>query len=446
MPTDASGLATEIRNLLPGPYRAVLETDDGFGKTVTAILPLQVLDPNADQLAIKIPNLVAAPNWSVEPGTTSPALWGTGYEAGRAFVEVEHRGKCSRVTGRGRDITQSQMEQRSAKRCAAVSRCASLRCGKTAPTAHTRKVDVPWTNKQLAIRWEHFVSKLKPGQEETWTAIITGPEAESAVAEMVATLYDASLDAYLPHSWRNWRCSGRTIASLNMQFQNASLQLRNLLGHFDADQQAGEHHLSIVATRDRCTRDVRSPMCRAWTSGGAAGRLRRSAAPSRGRRVDAEAALPMEADALRCGRQRRRTAGQDGMESGMAEAAAAARGKPPVDLSKVSARKNLNETAFFFPHLISGQRRPVSRMTFTMPEALTEWKFLGFAHDSQMRSGSFTDTAVTSKDLMVEPLAPRFVREGDVLEFTVKVTNQSPTRQTGTVRLSLSDARTLGGG
>ena len=82
-------------------------------------------------------------------------------------------------------------------------------------------------------------------------------------------------------------------------------------------------------------------------------------------------------------------------------------------------------------------------MTFTMPEALTEWKFLGFAHDNQMRGGSLSDTAVTSKDLMVEPLPPRFVREGDVLEFTVKVTNQSPTRQTGTVRLSFSDARTL---
>src|SRR6056297_1070470 len=81
-------------------------------------------------------------------------------------------------------------------------------------------------------------------------------------------------------------------------------------------------------------------------------------------------------------------------------------------------------------------------MTFTMPEALTEWKFLGFAHDRHLRGGSLTDTAVTSKDLMVEPLAPRFVREGDVLEFTVKVTNQSPTRQTGQVRLSFSDART----
>ncbi len=67
-----------------------------------------------------------------------------------------------------------------------------------------------------------------------------------------------------------------------------------------------------------------------------------------------------------------------------------------------------------------------------MPEALTEWKFLGLAHDRQLRSGLLTGTTVTAKDLMVEPNPPRFLREGDVVEFTVKVSNQSPTRQSGT--------------
>ena len=64
-----------------------------------------------------------------------------------------------------------------------------------------RIVDVPWTNKQLTIAWEHFRSLLEPGQKETWTAIITGADASKAVAEMVAGLYDASLDQYLAHDW-----------------------------------------------------------------------------------------------------------------------------------------------------------------------------------------------------------------------------------------------------
>ena len=115
---------------------------------------------------------------------------------------------------------------------------------------------------------------------------------------------------------------------------------------------------------------------------------------------------------------------------------------PKPDLSKVAARKNLNETAFFFPHLTAGDDGVV-RMTFTMPEALTEWKFLGFAHDANLRAGLLTGKAVTAKDLMVEPNPPRFVREGDAIEFTVKVSNQSEKPQSGTVRLTFADAATL---
>ncbi len=76
----------------------------------------------------------------------------------------------------------------------------------------------------------------------------------------------------------------------------------------------------------------------------------------------------------------------------------------------------LDETAFSFPHLVSGEDGEV-RLEFTMPEALTQWKFLGFAHDRELRAGLLTDSMVTAKDLMVQPNPPRFLREGDVLEF-----------------------------
>ena len=114
---------------------------------------------------------------------------------------------------------------------------------------------------------------------------------------------------------------------------------------------------------------------------------------------------------------------------------------PGLDLSSVAARKNLQETAFFFPHLIADKDGLV-KLEFTMPEALTQWKFLGFAHDQQLRSGLLIDKVITAKDIMVQPNAPRFVREGDLLEFTVKVSNRSPSRQVGQVRLTFADART----
>ena len=112
-----------------------------------------------------------------------------------------------------------------------------------------------------------------------------------------------------------------------------------------------------------------------------------------------------------------------------------------VDLSGVAPRKNLNETAFFFPNLVSQSDGSI-KLEFTMPEALTKWKFLAFAHDANARSGSLSDQVVTSKDIMVQPNAPRFLREGDEIEFTAKVSNTSPTQQTGSIRLSFSDART----
>jgi hypothetical protein len=98
-------------------------------------------------------------------------------------------------------------------------------------------------------------------------------------------------------------------------------------------------------------------------------------------------------------------------------------------------------TAFFFPQLTSDSNGVV-RVTFTMPEALTKWKFMGFAHDRSLRSGYLDGHTVTAKDLMVQPNPPRFLREGDTIEFTVKISNQSDKPQTGKARLNFEDALT----
>ncbi len=438
--TDASGAAVATCQLAAGPYRAVLETEDGFGKLVTALLPLQVLDPQADRFAIKIPNFVGAPRWTLEPGETFTALWGTGYEAGRAFVEVEHRGKVVQSYWTRAGVTQASMEQgvTEAMRGGFTVRVTQVRENRA--YLESRQVDVPWTNKQLSIKWEHFVSKLSPGQEESWTAVITGPNAEAAVAEMVAALYDASLDAYLPHSWPNLQMFRRDYSQLRIQFENSLLQLRGLAGNFDSarkDVTMTYRSLPPELSAQRMMYGLARRAGRGMMRGEMAAPM--AAAPGGMDSYAAQGEMAMESMAMAD------AAPAEGAEAGGGAGMGGAGGEPPappVDLSKVSARTNLNETAFFFPHLVSDKDGRVT-MKFTMPEALTEWKFLGLAHDSQMRSGSLTDTVVTSKDLMVEPLAPRFLREGDILEFTVKVSNQSPSRQAGTVRLSISDARTL---
>ena len=447
--TDAAGNASQTFELPAGLYRAVAETQDRFGKPVKAELPLRVLDPEAKRLGIKLPSLFDAPTWLVEPGKEFTAVWGTGYDTGRAYIEVEHRGKLLQSFWTDPEQTQVALKQEvtEAMRGGFTVRVTMVRENRA--YLDQRKVEVPWTNKQLSIAWEHFVSKLEPGQKETWTAVITGPDAKKAVAEMVAALYDQSLDAYLPHGWMSgFGVFRQDYSNLSLMFENELRVLQHLFGGWPVDQKNVQityrsFPYEIVANlwgyafgkgRGMMLRDAAAPLAAAMGPSVPAERMERAALRELQAGADRNAA-PNDVDTLaprQDGEQERKRADEGGGPASLGE-------RP--DLGQVAARKNLNETAFFFPHLVSDEEGKV-KLEFTMPEALTQWKFLGFAHDADLRAGLLQDSVVTAKDLMVQPNPPRFLREGDEIEFTVKVTNQSPTSQKGTVRLSFSNAWT----
>ena len=450
--TDMAGNSKHSFKLDAGPYRALLTTQDCFGKPVTAQLPLRVLAPKSEKFGIKIPDVMAAPKWTAEPGEKFTALWGSGYDRARAFVEIEHRGKVLKAywTQPGRTQTQIAQPVTEAMRGGFTVRVTMVR--ENRPYFHSQYVSVPWTNKNLTVKWEHFVSKLQPGQKETWTAIVTGPDAKRAVAEMVAALYDASLDAYLPHSWQtHFGVFRHDHSNLAMRFENHSKGLRHLHGQWPVDRK------DVTITYRSFPNEITANLWGYQFYGGRG--VRRGfgvggmgmpvpSAPAAAMPMEMEAAAApkaaMSLDAAADGFETLREAKGGAMRKSAAEdksANAGASQPPGPDLSQVSARQNLNETAFFFPHLVSDSDGEV-KLEFTMPEALTEWRFLGFVHDKELRAGYLEDRVVTAKDLMIQPNPPRFLREGDVLEFTVKVTNQSAARQTGSVRLTLADART----
>ncbi len=437
--TDAAGRASFACDLDAGVYRVLLTSRDALGKEVTAILPLQVLDPAAKKLAVQVPNLVAVKKSTVEPGETFELVWGSGYDEARAYVEVEHRGKLLQSYWTAADATQVTVKQdvTEAMRGGFTVRVSMIRENRAYLTTH--QVTVPWTNKELDIKWQHFTSKLGPAQQETWSAIISGKDATRAAAEMVATLYDASLDAFAPHAWMSGFGVFRSdYSSLQLRFEN-QLQTMNVPtgpGLTAVDESLTYARLSAELVQNLWgygfwNRDEMMMKSR----GGMGGAV--MSAPMAAMSMQAEG---MEADAIAVDSMLTdfanvtETSATPGSDKLPAQ-------QPGVDLDTVNARTNLNETAFFFPHLIAGEDGTV-RMEFTMPEALTKWKFMGFAHDGDLRAGLLTDTVVTSKDLMVIPNPPRFLREGDAVEFTVKVSNRSATNQSGTVRLSLADART----
>jgi hypothetical protein len=438
--TEAGGGAKLSVTLKAGVYRAMLDTKDRFGKTVTARLPIQVVDPKAKRYGVKIANYFSAPKWSVEPGHSLIALWGTGYDKGRAFVEIEHRGKKIRSYWTAADRTQEVIEQTVIEnmRGGFTLRVTCVRENRA--YLNERIVDVPWSDKALDVKWEHFTSKLDPGRKYTWTAVITGPDARKTVAELVAGLYDASLDAYLPHRWmERFNVFRRESSGVQVQFENRRQPLQQILYGWHTESKSAE------LTYRSFPGDIIGNFRGFGYLGGRGGpggpvfyksmALPEAAESDRsvaaGDTAGFAASEPMPASAPMA-------SPKPATEEGGGEPEQA----PKPDLGKISARKNLNETAFFFPHLLADSNGVV-KMEFTMPEALTEWKFMGFAHDKKLRSGFLTDKAVTAKDLMVEPNPPRFVREGDQIELTVKVTNQTDERQTGRVKLTFADARTL---
>lgn len=454
--TDGTGKATLAFKLEAGPYRALLETKDKFGKKVTAELPLQVLKLDGKPLAVRIPNLVAAPKWTVEPGEEFSALWGTGYAQGRAYIEIEHRGKMMQSFWTEQGLSQQQVKQMvtEAQRGGFTLHVTMIRENRAYLTS--RHIDVPWSNKKLTVKWEHFVSKLEPAQKETWTAVVTGPDAKKVVAEMVAALYDQSLDAYLPHRWQQaFNVFRQDYSNLNMQFENSLRYLNHFQGGFPSDYKEVDiryREFPESITMQWVTNYRRDGGAMYGVGGGLPGTMRgrmgggnRSGALGISANAvdamlfDAAPAKPMAAAAPAT--LAAAPAPMEKSKNGAPDQAAEAPPAPNIDLGTITARKNLNETAFFFPQLIAREDGSVA-MEFTMPEALTTWRFIGFAHDKELRSGYIEDKVVTSKDIMVQPNAPRFLREGDALGFTVKVSNQSPTRQTGSVRLTLADART----
>jgi len=448
--TDKEGKATLKFQLPVGLYRVMLETQDAFGKKVTAREPLRVLRPADTKCALKVPQVLAIQSDPVEPGGTFTAVWGTGYEQGRAFVEIEHRGKLIRRFWTPGGATQATIKEAVTEAMRGGFTLHVTQVRQNRGYLESRDIEVPWSNKQLSLKWEHFTSKLQPAQQETWTAVVTGPKAEKAVAEMVATLYDASLEAFRPH---HWDCAFDIFredeSDAQARFANTASWLkvfgsgwRTAMLPVELRYRAFPPELGVGLYGRYASLRARGgpvPVTAAAAPDETAAYTIRVTTPGRlSRGVTAIPAAPAAAKAV----------GFEMPESALPEEKLASYGggppKPPQaapDLAQVTARKNLNETAFFFPQLLS-DTNGVVRITFTMPEALTQWRFLGFAHDRDCRAGLLEGKTVTAKDLMVQPNPPRFLREGDVLEFTVKVSNQSESRQQGKVRLALTDALT----
>ncbi len=302
-------------------------------------------------------------------------------------------------------------------------------------------ITVPWTNKELEIKLETFRDKLQPGAKEAWRLKVKGKNGEKVAAEMLASMYDASLDAFTEHKWnfgiyntyypRLYFNAGSGFSAIsftpfskdwNSYVPTSSRQYDRLnwFGYYLAGSYYGYRGGRMYEMDEVQTMSTRNGAM-------AVTEETKANAPMK------MAGMKKEAEGDKT------TADNIPDEAGFAAATGAEQKNTGKDLGGIKGRTNLNETAFFYPQLMTNDSGEII-FSFTMPEALTKWKLMAFGHTKDLKYGQLEKEVVTQKELMVVPNAPRFFKEGDKIEFQSKITNLSDTTLSGRAQLFLYDA------
>ena len=310
-----------------------------------------------------------------------------------------------------------------------------------------QKLDVlvPYPKTDLDIETRTFRDKLQPGQDETWSFKIKGPKGEQVSAELLASMYDASLDQFKPHAW-----SFDPIYQ-PIYYSAISKNGRNSFG-------SGEFISIYLREQFNRTRLLNiSQDHEEWNWYGLSFRYGRNYLArgyADGIEVEADnlmATAPMEAEdstlreevAFVSKSEKALTyhSLDDKEEAFILSSNTKKENDQGEKSESIQVRKNLHETAFFFPQLQTDNKGNVT-FSFTSPEALTKWKLQLLAHTKDLNSSVKTLETVTQKELMVIPNAPRFLREGDNIVISTKIANLSDTALSGQAELQLVDAVT----
>ncbi|MBO0937823.1 carboxypeptidase-like regulatory domain-containing protein [Fibrella sp. HMF5335] len=535
-----------LAGLAPGTYAAEVTAQDSTGKTGEEMVYFTVRDEQVPTPSERIGEFVQPIKITALPG--QEAVFWVGSSTGEPVLMA--------VEEQGRPITEQWLLPKPGKplrialpvtdrqRGGFMVHFASVQNGRL--LSQSQQVSVPFTSKQLTVETETFrdnsPNRLQPGQPEQWTLRVSGPNKDKVLAEMVATLYDASLDEFAKLDWADsfytgnsfaanyWQSSafgierpleyssragtdypkqiirdypliswypynydpyrGRfsggfayaTELTISGTVQNGLVQgvigaemggfpgitvswkgttsgtTTDVNGRFSLKKSAGNNVLrfSFVGYKTvEIKLDKKQSFSAKFQSNNSGlnevvvvgygiqqrrditGAVSKVSARSRGDYSGANSedvlAAPMAADAasgMQVQELREAVAAEQvvGQQSGQAS-------PPPV------IRKNFNETAFFFPQLLTDKEGRVV-LKFTMPEALTRWRLMTFAHTKTMQTGSFEATAQTQKELMVTTNVPRFFRENDTLRLTARIDNLSGKPLSGTAKLDLTDALT----
>ena len=300
---------------------------------------------------------------------------------------------------------------------------------------HEARIEKSLPDKRLLLSWTTFRDKLKPGQQEEWTLRITYPDGKPAKAQLLAALYDKSLDMIEPHSWwfnpwlhrtlasTDWRWM--SISSINLSGRKSMAYLRTIPMEFSHFDETLFRHYYISNDIDYLRAGL-----------GAAPR------PMESRAMVLEESAALDEVVVTGMAKQKKLSVTGAVKNDEEQADADAQEKPTsAPDENVQMRENLSETAFFYPDLLADDKGNVA-IRFTLPESVTTWKFMGLAHDKDMNYGLLGGETVAQKTVMVQPNVPRFVRAGDQAQISTRIFNTADHSVSGTARLQLLDAAT----
>ena len=415
-----------------GEYRVILKAEDDNGNEVESARQLTIFDGAAGKVPSGLTILAVTNKDSYEPGDVALINLLAEDTLNHVFFMV---GRDSEVNGEewlsftGR--TQATYEVTPEDRGGVYYQVNYVRNNREYTEVH--KLPVPWTEKELKVELVSFRDKLKPGQEEEWRLRISGKEKDRVAAELLATMYDASLDAFAANYWNFFPFRQNGVGSLRWDAK-----------YFSA------HRATMYSPISPASSPINNSLLRSYREMDWFSFLRHGFhGLARTRGGFANAAMPMaemapaEADAFADESVAAESkAGDDSGHTPPPPTPPEPGGESSGETAAPPVRTNLDETVFFQPELYTDESGTVV-IRFTMNEALTRWKFMAFAHTQDLKMGQITREVITQKDLMIQPNAPRFLREGDQLAFTAKISNLTERELSGYARLELFDAQTM---
>ncbi|MDR2010634.1 MAG: hypothetical protein LBQ22_09150 [Bacteroidales bacterium] len=416
-----------VENWTSGVYRIIMQSKDKWGNTILYSNEFILFSVKDKKTPYKATNFFISDKTSAQPGETVNVYFGSEFKDVHILYELEFKGKIQKteIIKLNSEVKKLEIPITEDCRGGVTANFMFIKNGRI--YTYKLPISVAWKNKELDIKLITFRDKTLPGAAENWKLKITDNNSQPQNAELMATLYDASLDIFAKNQWI---LSLQPTYSSILAWQNYNFTANSSYQYFKDFY------------KNELTRLVYLPQLNLFgladnMRGYYMNKLYGINSESIDYMVVEEYSAAVEEESVQASPRDSRS------EADYASAdMAVGGGALEQTTAQVQIRKNFAETAFFYPALVTDKNGELF-LSFTMPESLTRWNFMGLAHTKDLKVGQISETIVTQKELMVMPNLPRFFRENDKMTISVKINNVASENISGIAKIEFFDAETL---